>query len=130
MKACGQSNAGILVDALHLERSGGTVAAIGKVHPKRIVLAQLCDAKKRRTAPSMEDLITEARTERLAPGDGDLQLFDFLDALPDEVEIEYEVPRPEEVRLPLEARAKIAADKFRRYMAGYARTRRPSAKWN
>ena len=130
VKACGQPNACLVVDAVHLDRSGGTVAAVAKVDPKYIGLVQLCDAMKRKTEPSMEDLIIEARTARLAPGDGELPLFDLLDALPNDVEIEYEVPRPEQVRLPLEERARIAADRLRRYMGDYARTRRPSAKWD
>jgi len=130
VKACGQPNACIVIDAVHLERSGGTVAAIAKVDPRRIGLVQLCDAMKRQTKPSMEDLIVESRTGRLAPGDGELPLFDLLDALPGDIEIEYEVPQPEQAHLPFEERARIAADRLRRFVGDYARTRRPSAKWD
>lgn len=56
----GQSNAGLLVDPLHLARSGGSPAAIKKVDPKRIILVQLCDAKKRNGTPTSEELIKEA----------------------------------------------------------------------
>jgi len=89
------------------------------------MLFQLCDARKLRRETSDADLRAEARTCRLAPGDGELPLHDLLDALPERVEIEYEVPRPEEARLPLDQRARIAADRFRTYMAGYVEARRP-----
>jgi sugar phosphate isomerase/epimerase len=130
VKTWGQSSTGLLIDALHLDRSGGTVAAVAKVDPERIVFFQLCDAKKLKASPSMEELRSEARTRRLAPGDGELPLFDLLDTLPDSVEIEYEVPRPEQAHLPLEERARIAAERFRTYMADYVRTRRSGSGWN
>jgi sugar phosphate isomerase/epimerase len=124
----GLPNAGFLIDPLHLDRSGGTADAIRKIDPKRIVFVQLCDAKKRTDNPSNQDLMSEARTARLMPGDGELPLYDFLDALPQDIEIEYEVPRPEHVGLPLTERAKIAYDKFYGYMNGYfaKRGRKPA----
>jgi sugar phosphate isomerase/epimerase len=120
----GYPNAGFLIDPLHLDRSGGTAAAIKKIDPKRIIFVQLCDAKKRADNPSNQDLMAEARTARLAPGEGELPLYDFLDALPPETEIEYEVPRPEHVGLPLTQRAKIAYDKCMPYLNEYWRSRR------
>jgi sugar phosphate isomerase/epimerase len=125
----GQPNAGYLIDPLHLYRSGGTPDAIKKVDPKRIILAQLCDAKKRMSNPSNEELVLEARTERLAPGDGELPLYDFLDALPPDTEIEYEVPRPEHLGLSLAERARIAANRFQAYVAEYARKRGRKDPW-
>jgi sugar phosphate isomerase/epimerase len=125
----GQANAGYLIDPLHLYRSGGTPDAIKQVDPKRIILAQLCDAKKGKNNPTNEELVAEARNERLAPGDGELPLYDFLDALPPDTEIEYEVPRPEQLGLPLTERAKIAASRFKAYMAEYARQRGRTDPW-
>ena len=130
VQACGQPNACLVVDAVHLGRSGGTAAAVAKVNPKYIGFAQVCDVMKRTTMPSMQDLIIESRTGRLPPGDGELPLFDLLDALPDDIEIEYEVPGPQLAHLPLEERARIAADKLRKFMGDYARARRPGAQWD
>jgi sugar phosphate isomerase/epimerase len=129
VKQSGQANAGFLIDPLHLNRSGGTPAAIKKVDPKRIIFVQLCDAKLRTDNPSDQDLMSEARTARLPPGDGDLPLYDFLDALPPDTEIEFEVPRPEEVGMPLPERAKIAADRFHNYLAAYAKARGKKDPW-
>jgi sugar phosphate isomerase/epimerase len=89
----GASNAGVLLDALHLDRSGATVADIARIPPERITFAQLCDARKWVGPRTDELLVTEARTARLPAGTGDLPLYEFLDALPPGIEIEYEVAR-------------------------------------
>ena len=60
----GQPNVGILVDSLHLDRSGGTPADIAGIEPELIYFAQLCDAGlPRPTTP--EALRTEAIEARL-----------------------------------------------------------------
>lgn len=119
VEGSGQANAGFLIDPLHLDRAGDTPATVKAVGPKRIIFVQICDAMKRRDQPSREDLMAEARTARLAPGDGELPLHDFVDALPPDTEMEYEVPRPEHVGLPLAERARIAAGRFQTFVDGY-----------
>ena len=125
----GAPNAGYLIDPLHLDRSGGTAADIARIDPGRIVFVQICDAKKRSDKPTDEQLIEEARNERLAPGDGDLPLYAFLDALPRDVEIEYEVPRPADAGLPAAEVARRAARDFHRFIAGYAAARGRRDPW-
>jgi sugar phosphate isomerase/epimerase len=88
--AVGASNLGILVDSLHLARSGGTPGDVKTIAPQRIFFAQLCDATVQ--APEPDALASEARTGRLYPGDGGLPLTEFLEALPDGVELECETP--------------------------------------
>ena len=68
--AAGRPNGTILVDALHLSRSGGTPAAVASVDPALIGSMQICDAPKQ--APEPSGIIDEARSDRLLPGDGDL----------------------------------------------------------
>lgn len=119
----GQPNAGYLLDPLHFDRAGGSVEDIRKIDPKRIVFVQLCDAKRRSDNPTEEQLLEEARNERLPPGQGDLPLYAYLDALPDDVEIEYEVPQPSHMALPVEERARRAAEDFHAFMAQYAASR-------
>jgi sugar phosphate isomerase/epimerase len=92
-------NAGLLVDALHLDRSGGTPADLRRLRPGEIVFAQLCDAPRLVAPVSRESLLAEARTSRLPLGAGDLPLEAFIEALPGDVELEYEVitkPNPGE----------------------------------
>jgi sugar phosphate isomerase/epimerase len=91
VRKTGQSNAGILVDALHLDRSGGTPNDLAQIEPELIHFAQLCDAISERPS-STDDLRAEAIGGRLYPGHGALPLHDFMDALPPDTEIECETP--------------------------------------
>ena len=113
-------NLGMLVDALHLDRSGGTPADVAAVDPRHIVFAQLCDAKAMAGPMTETELRHEARTGRLFPGDGSLPLGAFLNALPPGIEIEYEVPRPDLGQLNHTERAKVALSVFEHYMHAHA----------
>jgi sugar phosphate isomerase/epimerase len=85
-----KANSGILVDTLHVIRSGGSAAALAALDPKLIGSVQLCDAPL--TRPASLSITDEARTDRLPPGDGELPLHDILDALPEGVPLAVEVP--------------------------------------
>jgi sugar phosphate isomerase/epimerase len=113
----GAPNFGLLVDALHLSRSGGKPADIAKIDPARIIFAQLCDAVAERPQP--DQLAQEARTGRLYPGDGALPLYDFLDALPSGIEIECEMPCVEYAKLSAAEQAMRAAEAARNYLKDY-----------
>lgn len=73
--------------------------------------------------------MTEARTARLGPGEGELDLYGFLDALPRDVEIEYEVPHPADQNLPPLEKAQRAYATFRSYLDGYAASRGFAYDW-
>jgi sugar phosphate isomerase/epimerase len=90
VRAAGRSNGRILIDALHLDRSGGTPAAVAALDPTLIGSVQLCDAPKRR--PEASGIIDEAREGRLAPGEGDLPLDVLLHVLSQSVPLAVEVP--------------------------------------
>ena len=90
VKAAGRPNGQVLLDTLHLDRSGGTVAAVAAVDAALIGSVQLCDAPKRRPEPA--GIIDEARGGRLAPGEGALPLAALLDALPNSIPLAVEVP--------------------------------------
>lgn len=128
-RATGMPNVGVLLDPLHLDRSGGTPADIAAVDPKSIVFVQLCDAMLLPGPADIAQLRNEARTGRLYPGDGQLPLYDYLDALPDDMEIECEVPRPDQAHLSLEERCRICADRFGSYLDTYVRARKRKARW-
>lgn len=72
-----QHNARILVDLLHLARSGGTAEELATLPPDLVNLVQICDA----TAELQGDIIAEARGGRLMPGQGALPIPDMLSAL-------------------------------------------------
>jgi sugar phosphate isomerase/epimerase len=90
----GRPPAGILVDALHLFRAGGTVADVAALDPGLLPYAQLCDAAGTGPAPSREAAIREAVGHRLAPGEGRLPLDDLLGAVPPGAPVSVEAPHP------------------------------------
>jgi sugar phosphate isomerase/epimerase len=91
VEAAARPNGGVLVDALHLSRTGGSPDTVRDVAPALIRSAQLCDARPKR--PVGDDaIIREARSGRLPPGKGALPLRDLIDALPDGVALSVEVP--------------------------------------
>ena len=91
VEAAGADNGGVLVDALHFFRNGGTVEALARAPASRIRSLQLCDATG--PAPATDrDRIAEARGGRLAPGVGDFPLRALLDAAPADAAVSVEVP--------------------------------------
>ena len=93
VRAAGKPNGAILVDALHLSRSGGTPAELNAIPATFLRAVQLCDAAA--DVPATEAaIIAEAREGRLPPGDGTLPLFELMDALPDDVHASVEMPSP------------------------------------
>jgi sugar phosphate isomerase/epimerase len=125
----GRPGLAVLIDSLHLDRSGGTNAQVVATPRDKLALVQLCDARRLTHKPTMQELMTEARTARLAPGEGELDLYGFLDALPRDVEIEYEVPHPADRDLPPLEKAKRAYAAFRSFLDGYAASRGFAYDW-
>lgn len=93
VERAGSGNLAILVDALHLARSGGSPADIRALPPGMLQAVQLCDASH--NVPVGDDAtILEARTGRLPPGQGALPLNELLDALPAGTAVSVEMPLP------------------------------------
>ena len=90
--AANQPNLRILVDALHWMRAGDDTSSL-KIAKEQLGYVQLCDGPL--LAPvDREALIQEARTNRLAPGDGEFPLDALLDAMPPNCVASLEVPLP------------------------------------
>lgn len=90
VRRAAQPNGRILVDTLHIFRSGSSVEELAKLDPAMIGTLQICDAPS--VAPPQSELVTEARTRRLLPGHGGLDLWSVIDALPADIMIGVEVP--------------------------------------
>ncbi|MNQ85207.1 Xylose isomerase-like TIM barrel [compost metagenome] len=87
-----QPNQALLVDALHLQRSGGGAADLARVPADWFSYAQMCDAPLRGPGPTDRAAIREEAVEyRLCPGDGQLPLAELLDALPSGLPLSLEV---------------------------------------
>ncbi|CAM3145167.1 sugar phosphate isomerase/epimerase family protein [Janthinobacterium lividum] len=89
--AADKQNGGVLIDALHLWRTGGSPRDIRRAPAGTISFIQLCDAQAEPpTTP--ETLLQEARSGRLAPGCGALPLWELLTEVPDGTVVSLEVP--------------------------------------
>lgn len=86
----GRPNGRLLIDALHLVRSGGTAEMLAQVPTSALGSLQLCDAPA--WLPPALSLVDEARQARLFPGEGALPLLQILDALPADIPLAVEVP--------------------------------------
>lgn len=113
LRAAGDQDAGVLVDALHLVRAGGGPADVARLAPGLLPYVQLSDAATALPAASREAAVVEAVGLRLAPGDGVLPLRALLDVLPASAAVSVEAPNP--------AAAEDPAAWFR-YLASRTRT--------
>jgi len=107
----------LLLDPLHLARSGGHPAALRDVPPHLVAIAQLCDGHAE--SPPTDALAAEARSDRLYPGEGALPLTSFLDALPFSVPLSIEVPHRSHAHLNARERASATAAAAKRFLASY-----------
>jgi len=80
----------LLIDTMHLVRSGSDAEDIAALDPDRFGYVQLSDAPLR---PRFDSYMEESMYERMVPGDGELPLRDVLAALPDDLVISLEVPQ-------------------------------------
>lgn len=95
----------LVVDTLHVGRFGATAAELSAA-AGRAPMVQLCDAPDQRPA-TREALVAESRSERLAPGEGGLDLLGVVAALESglaetpragsQLPVSLEVPHDEEV---------------------------------
>jgi sugar phosphate isomerase/epimerase len=85
----GKSNFRLLIDAMHVFRSGSQVSEVAAIDPSLIGYVQLCDVPRVSTFANYGD---EARYERLPPGKGELPLLELLRALPRGLIVGLEIP--------------------------------------
>lgn len=87
----GEANLGVVIDALHLMRSGGSPQILATQPANVMAYGQLCDA--RQPPPiGTENLRREARAARYYPGQGELPLVDIVRALPSGCPLAVEAP--------------------------------------
>ncbi len=77
----------MLIDNLHLARTGDTVADVAAVDPTRLPYVQLCDAP----ASAPDQLVVEALDGRLTLGAGELPVSELVDVLPAHTALSFEI---------------------------------------
>ena len=91
LRAVDAGNLGIVVDALHFDRSHGRPEALASLPADWFQMLQLCDA------PACSDYSTAAQLhvatqERLFPGEGAIDLAGLLRVMPPHVPLALEIP--------------------------------------
>jgi sugar phosphate isomerase/epimerase len=88
IREANRPNLRLLLDSMHVFRSGASVAEVAALDPELIGYVQLCDA------PVTSDFAygDEARFHRRPPGEGELPLKDFIAALPSHLMLGLEIP--------------------------------------
>ena len=91
VEAAGEANGGVLIDALHLDRSETTLAEVAAMPRERINYVQFCDGPKDYDR-SDAGLIEVARRARLMPDEGGIDLGGLARAIPADTVISVEIP--------------------------------------
>ena len=87
----GRANGALLVDAIHFFRGGNRPAELARVPRERLRYMQFCDARAE-VPTDMQEMIRQARGDRLFPGEGGLDLAGLVGALPADLPISLEIP--------------------------------------
>jgi sugar phosphate isomerase/epimerase len=95
----------LLIDTMHLIRSGATPADLAAVDPGLIGYVQVCDVPLKPTIPSYME---EATFERMAPGDGELPLLEILSVAPRNVVLSLETPMRRQAEAGIGPRERLA----------------------
>jgi sugar phosphate isomerase/epimerase len=103
--AAGRPNAALLVDAIHFYRADNRLDELRDA-PHRYM--QICDAHPGRPTET-DELIRQARGDRLFPGEGALDLKSLLRALPADLPVSVETPIARRIDPYERARLALAA---------------------
>ncbi|QIM54264.1 sugar phosphate isomerase/epimerase family protein [Hydrogenophaga crocea] len=95
-----EAGGGLIVDAIHLDRSGDGAGALAAIPAAQWSYFQICDAPAQRPSDEAE-LLRQAREARLVPGEGGLDLRGMLRALPEGLVVSVEAPLAD-ARSPLD----------------------------
>jgi sugar phosphate isomerase/epimerase len=123
LDAVGHPLRALLIDPIHVDRSGSTVEAIARVDPALLPYAQFCDARAQRPDPDDFDaVIIDAIDLREQCGAGALPLSDMLAALPQGLPLSIEL-RSKALREQFpnaDDRARAVAAETRRWLEAHS----------
>ena len=93
----GSTNAKLLIDTLHFDRSRVNLSELDVIEPKRFGFIHLCDGPKE-IPTSKEDLIFTGRDARYYIGEGGIDMAAILRHLPQDLVISLELPHLQKVK--------------------------------
>ena len=118
-------NARLLIDLLHLDRSGGTPADVAGLDPASIGYIHICDAPAAQPEPAR--LTEESRSGRLYPGEGALPVAQIMALLPSDMPVSLEAPHRDQAGLPAAERLRRAGAATLPFMAACRERQRSDA---
>lgn len=89
--AADRPNSGILIDTLHFARSDSRLDELARIPAARLPFVHVADAPAAAPA-TMEQLIHTARSERLPPGEGAIDIPAIVTRMPAGIPVALEVP--------------------------------------
>lgn len=89
LRQIGRPDFRLLIDTMHVVRSGSTPADVAALDPEVIDYVQICDAPRQ---PRFESYHEESMFERMVPGEGGLGLPELLKVLPQDRVYAIEAP--------------------------------------
>jgi sugar phosphate isomerase/epimerase len=104
---------GVLIDAIHFFRADNRLQDIAAIPRAQLRYMQLCDARAE-VPTDRDELIRQARSDRLFPGEGGLDLRGLLHALPADIPVSLETPVA--AKMPPLERARRALEAARRFL--------------
>jgi len=116
-RGVGRANFSLVIDSMHFFRLGNTLADFAALDPALVGYVQLADAP---WAPRFDTYMEEAMFERMAPGEGELPLAEFLALMPADPVVSLEIPIRSlaERGVGPRERTRRCVDAARRLMAG------------
>jgi len=110
IEGAARPNGALLVDAIHFFRGGDRLAELAGVRRGRLRYMQFTDARAE-TPTDMQEMIRQARGDRLFPGEGGLDLLGLLNALPADLPVSLEIPYAKPMPVLERMRRALAATK-------------------
>jgi sugar phosphate isomerase/epimerase len=92
LRAANRPNAALLIDMLHMARSGSSCDDLARLPREWFRFAHVCDAE-RQCPSTVEAMVRTGRDERLFPGEGTIDVRGILVALPPDIPYSLEIPR-------------------------------------
>ena len=117
VEAAGRPETGILVDTLHFDRSGSRLEQFDAIPASRLPFVHVADAPVR-AGYTTEELLHTARSERLPPGEGGIDIRGIVRRMPPGIPVALEVPMPGTAAEGAEAVALRVRQAAERVLAG------------
>ena len=116
LAAVNKPNAGLLVDTLHFDRSGSSLEQLRSLPRHWFRFAHVCDAPAEKPT-TLEGVLFTARSERMFPGEGGIDIRATLACLPSDIPYALEIPGDTLVaKVGLAEYARLALERTRQYL--------------